>query len=47
MILAQIDGTATDALLRLQAYAFANGRTVRDVAADVVRRHLDFSLLPD
>jgi hypothetical protein len=46
MILAQLGCTATEALLRLQAYAFANERTVRDVASDVVQRHLDFSLLP-
>ncbi|PRY64303.1 ANTAR domain-containing protein [Glaciihabitans tibetensis] len=47
MILAQLDSTATEALLRLQAYAFANGRTVRDVASAVVLRELDFSLLPE
>ena len=46
MILAQLGITATEALLRLQAYAFANERTVRDVASDVVQRNLDFRLLP-
>jgi hypothetical protein len=46
MIVAQLQVTATEALLRLQAYAFANERTVRDVATDVVQHHLDFRLLP-
>ena len=47
MILVQLDTTATIAYSRLQAYAFANGRTVQDVARDVVRRHLSFRSLPE
>jgi hypothetical protein len=46
MIIAQLGVTATEALLRLQAYAYSHERTVRDVATDVVKRQLDFSLLP-
>jgi hypothetical protein len=47
MILAQLDIPATDAFSRLRAHAFASGRTVEDVAHDVVIRLLDFSALPD
>ncbi|RFA10529.1 hypothetical protein B7R54_15940 [Subtercola boreus] len=43
MIIAQLDVPAPDALLLLRAHAFASGRTVRDVAHDVVSRRLDFS----
>jgi hypothetical protein len=46
MLVAQLGVTATEALLRMQAYAYANERTVRDVATDVVTRRLDFSVLP-
>ncbi|TFC06892.1 ANTAR domain-containing protein [Cryobacterium adonitolivorans] len=46
MILVQLDTTATIAYSRLQAYAFANGRTVQDVARDVVSRQLSFRFLP-
>jgi GAF domain-containing protein len=42
MILVQLDTTATIAYSRLQAYAFANGRTVQSVAHDVVLRTLTF-----
>ena len=42
MILVQLDTTATIAYSRLQAYAFANGRTVQSVAHDVVTRTLTF-----
>jgi hypothetical protein len=42
MILVQLDSTATIAYSRLQAYAFANGRTVQSVAHDVVTRNLTF-----
>jgi GAF domain-containing protein len=47
MILAQLDIPATDAFLRLRAHAFASGRTVEDVAHDVVVRLLDFSTMPE
>lgn len=43
MVLAQAGTSATDALLLLRAYAFAQGRTVREVARDVVARTLDFT----
>ncbi|NQX26851.1 GAF and ANTAR domain-containing protein [Microbacteriaceae bacterium VKM Ac-2854] len=46
MILAQLDVTAAEALLRLRAYAFATGRSSTDVARDVVARTLDFRELP-
>lgn len=42
MILAQLGTTATIAYSRLQAYAFAEGRTVQSVAHDVVMRALTF-----
>ncbi len=40
MILAQLDLPASDALLVLRGYAFSHGRTVRDVATDVVARKI-------
>ena len=43
MVLVQAGVTATDALLLMRAHAFANSRTVRDVASDVVGRRLDFT----
>ena len=43
MVLAQLDLSASDALLILQGYAFSHGRTVREVAEDVVSRNLDFT----
>ncbi len=46
MILAQLDVTATEAFVRLRAHAFANSRSVQDVARDVVLRVLDFRDLP-
>ncbi|HEU0206664.1 MAG TPA: GAF and ANTAR domain-containing protein [Pseudolysinimonas sp.] len=42
MILAQLNTTATIAYSRLQAYAFAHGRHIQDVARDVVNRDLTF-----
>lgn len=42
MMLVQLDTSATDAYSRLQAYAFAQGRTIQDVARDVVNRTLEF-----
>jgi GAF domain-containing protein len=42
MILVQLDTTATVAYSRLQAYAFATGRTVQSIAHDVVTRKFTF-----
>jgi ANTAR domain len=47
ILIVQLDTSATEAFLRLRAHAFANSRTVEDVAHDVVRGVLDFSLLAD
>jgi hypothetical protein len=47
MILAQLNLSAADALLMIHAHAFAYGRTVREVADDVVTRRLDFSSIPE
>lgn len=43
MVLAQLDITADDALLLLRAHAFSSGRSVREIANDVVERRLDFT----
>jgi hypothetical protein len=43
MVLAQLDITADEASLLLRAHAFSSGRSVADVAHDVVLRRLDFS----
>jgi hypothetical protein len=43
MIVVQLDVTPEDAELLLRAHAFSGGRTVREVAKDVVARRLDFS----
>jgi hypothetical protein len=43
MVLAQLGVSADDAALLLRAHAFATGRSVRDIATDVVERRLDFS----
>lgn len=42
MIIVQLGVTAAVALIRLRAYAYANDRRLRDVAADVVARRLRF-----
>ena len=47
IILVQLDVTATEAFFRLRAFSFANGRTVHDVAHDVVSGDIDFRLLAD
>lgn len=47
MVLAQMGITPADALLVLEGYAFATGRPLRDVAADVVARTLDFTQTTD
>lgn len=46
IVLVQLDTTATIAYARLQAYAFANGRTVLTVARDVVAGLLTFEETP-
>jgi hypothetical protein len=43
MVIAQMHVPAPDALLVIRAHAFASGKSVRDVAAEVVERRLDFS----
>lgn len=47
MIIAQIGTTPEDALLVLRGHAFATGRSLRDVAADVIARTLDFTEATD
>ena len=42
MIAAQLDDTVADALARLRAAAFANGRSMNDIAQDVVERLVRF-----
>lgn len=41
MVLAQLGLSAADALLVINGYAFARGRTVREVAADIVARRVN------
>lgn len=41
MVAAQLGVTVADALLVLQAHAFATERTVREVASDVIARRID------
>lgn len=43
MVLVQLGGSAQDALARMRAYAFAEQRSLRDVAHDVVARRLSFT----
>ena len=43
MILAQLGLSAADALLVINGYAFSHGRSVREVAADIVARRVDFT----
>jgi GAF domain-containing protein len=43
MIAAQLDISVSQALTRLRAYAWAEGRPIHDVAADVVARQLRFN----
>jgi hypothetical protein len=42
MVMAQADVPIEDALVRLRAYAFGSGRTLTEVAADVLERRLRF-----
>ncbi|MBB5639983.1 GAF and ANTAR domain-containing protein [Cryobacterium roopkundense] len=43
MVLVQLGLTATEALLRMRAHAFANDQSMRDVAREVVARTLVFT----
>jgi len=43
MVLAQLGLSAADALLVIHGHAFSHGRSVREVAVDVVARRMDFS----
>jgi hypothetical protein len=43
MVLVQLGGDATEALLVMRAHAFAHDRSLREVASDVVERRLIFS----
>lgn len=43
MVLVQLSSSATEALVRMRAHAFAHDRSLRDVAGDVVGRRLVFS----
>ena len=47
MIIVQLGVSAEDADLLLRAHAFAAGRTVREIARDVVDRRLDFGTRGD
>jgi hypothetical protein len=40
MVSAQLEVSAADALVRLRAHAYAEGRTLSDVAADVLGKRL-------
>lgn len=42
MVLAQLDVSAEDAILLLRAHAFSSGRSVKEIANDVVERRLIF-----
>jgi transcriptional regulator with GAF, ATPase, and Fis domain len=42
MVAVQLDSPVSDALVRLRAHAFATGRPIDEVAADVVERRLRF-----
>jgi hypothetical protein len=47
MLIVQLGATATVALIRLRAYAYAHDRRLHDVAADVVARRLRFTAETD
>lgn len=47
MIVAQLGITARDAYVRMQAYAYAEGRLLNDIAHAVVKRDLRFDTDPD
>jgi hypothetical protein len=43
MVLAQLGINAADAALLLRAHAYSSGRSVAEVANDIVERRLDFA----
>lgn len=43
IVLVQLGTSATEAFIRIRAHAFSTGRSVEDVARDVVARTVDFS----
>jgi GAF domain-containing protein len=47
IVLVQLGVSASEAFFRLRAHAFANGRSVQDVARDVVAQRIDFSVIPE
>jgi GAF domain-containing protein len=47
IIMVQLGGTIAEAFARLQAYAYAQDRPLRDIADDVVNRRLRFDNLKD
>lgn len=47
MVLAQLDTTATEAFSRMRGYAYSSGRSLRQVAHDVISHELDFAQLPE
>jgi len=47
MVLAQLETTPDDAYLIIQARAFAEDRSMREVAEDVIARRISFSVLPE
>ena len=42
MVMVQLRSSLAEALARMRAYAYAHDRPLRDIAADVVARHLRF-----
>jgi AmiR/NasT family two-component response regulator len=40
MVMAMLNLSSAAALAQIRAYAFASGRSLLDVAADIVNRHL-------
>lgn len=46
MIIAQLDIGATDAVLLLRAHAFSSGRSMREIAHEIVERTLSFAEPP-
>jgi hypothetical protein len=47
MVLAQLQTTPEDAYLIIQARAFGEGRSMREVAEDIIERRMNFSRLPN
>jgi len=43
MVIAQLDISADDAQLLIQAHAFAADRSMRDIAEDIIERRLSFA----